>query len=81
MVTILQSDCKQNQYPQIKPLTQWTHKNNYSLTLTIKEVHPTLVVGEVHWNDWDEDSDCQTLNIPYQGLLTMWSPNGKDLHC
>ena len=76
MITLLQS----NLQSQIKPLTQWTHKNN-SLILTIKEVHPTLVVGEVCWHDWNENSDCQTLNIPYQGLLTMWIPNGKDLHC
>lgn len=78
MATLSQSDYKQNQSSLIKPLSQWTHKNNPSLILTIKEVHPTLVVGEVCWNNWNEDSDCQTLSLPFQGLLEMWSPiNGN----
>lgn len=61
-------------------MSHWTHKNNPALTLLVKEVHPTLVVGEVCWDDWDEDCDCQTLSLSFQGLLEMWN-NEKDLHC
>lgn len=37
-------------------------------------MHPTLVVGEVCWDNWDIDSQCETLNFSPVGLLTMWSP-------
>ena len=58
-------------------MSQWTHKNNPALTLLVKEIHPTLVVGEVSWNTTDIDSQSETLNFSPVGLLTMWSPNGN----
>jgi hypothetical protein len=54
-------------------MSQWLHKINKQLTLLIKEEYPTVLVGEV-WNphDPDEDTQCMTINVSYEGLLEMW---------
>lgn len=62
-------------------MSLWKHKVNPLLTLQIKEVHPTILVGEV-WNPYDpnKDSQCETINVSYQGLFQMWEPNNGNLN-
>lgn len=64
---------------QVQVNQTWIHKKNNSLTLWIKEVFPTILVGEVYNpTDLATNAQCETISVSYQDLVNMWKlPNGN----